>query len=137
MTRYLIKVYQKINDETMLVNAFDKEFEDDGEVEYYCEKMIDDLNDVTDDEDVHYSYTFSSDEKDLELCDFFDKCLKHAVDMVQETPKYASLYKLPISSPEELREALKEICNDEEEDFDEDDSDEDEEESEGIEFDCE
>lgn len=119
MTRYLIKVYNHRKeldgtDVSTLVNAFDKEFENFDQATEYCIEMIVNMNKMRVDEDEIFKYSLTDDERALELCDFFEKCLKHAVNMVAENPRYASLYNDNISSPEELQEKLEEFYNGEE-----------------------
>ena len=90
MTRYLIKVYLNGSNEKMLSQAFDKEFDSYGEAEKYAQKYVDNANNnyenIVGGND-YYSFELSADKNELELCDFFEKCLKTAVNLTRDNLK--------------------------------------------------
>lgn len=110
MTRVLVKIYEYTkhldgSEDRILYQAFDKEFENSDEVHEWSNKYCLDLNDEASDEMVTYTYKLSDNENDLELCDFFDKCLKYAVQMALNEPELTKKIYVEKMTPESVKQA--------------------------------
>lgn len=110
MTRALVKIYEYTkhldgSEDRVLYQAFDKEFENSDEAHEWSNKYCLDLNDEASDEMVTYTYKLSDNEDDLELCDFFDKCLKYAVQTTLNDPELAKKVYIENMSPESVKQA--------------------------------
>lgn len=112
MTRYLVKIYLNDGNDKTLFQSFDKEFDSYGDAEKYVQKYINEVGGFGDNDSYTdnncYTFELSTDKKELELCDFFDECLKTAVDMALNNPEMAKkVYTNDLTS-----ESFNEIYND-------------------------
>lgn len=94
MTRVLVKIYEYTkhldgSEDRVLYQAFDKEFENGNEAREWSNRYCLDMSGNYGDEVISYTYKLSDHEDDLELCDFFDKCLKYAVQTALNNPELA------------------------------------------------
>ena len=109
MTRTLVKIYEYTkhldgSEDRVLYQAFDKEFENSDEAHEWCDNYCENMNNDSS-EMVTYTYKLSDNEDDLELCDFFDKTLKYAVQMALNEPELAKKVYVENMSPESVKQA--------------------------------
>ena len=110
MTRALVKIYEYTkhldgSEDRVLYQVFDREFENGNEAREWSNRYCLDLIDSTDDEMITYTYKLSNHEDDLELCDFFDKTLKYAVQMALNEPELAKKIYVEKMTPESVKQA--------------------------------
>lgn len=116
MTRALVKIYEYTkhldgSEDRVLYQAFDKEFENDNEAREWSNRYCLDLIDSTGDEMITYTYKLSDHEDDLELCDFFDKCLKYAVQTALNNPELAKRIYVEKMTPESVKQVYDDYNN--------------------------
>lgn len=109
MTKYLVKIYLNDGNDKTLFQAFDKEFDSYGDAEKYVQKYINEVGGFGDNDSYTdnncYTFELSDNENDLELCDFFDKCLKYAVQTAINNPELAKNIYVENMSPESVKQA--------------------------------
>lgn len=110
MTRVLVKIYEYTkhldgSEDRVLYQAFDKEFENGNEAREWCNRYCLDMSGNYGDEIISYTYKLSDHEDDLELCDFFDKCLKYAVQTALNNPELAKKIYVENMTPESVKQA--------------------------------
>ena len=107
--KYLVKIYEHTNglddsENSVLYQMFDRNFENADEAHEwsnkYCKNMNNDSSEM-----VIYTYKLSDHEDDLELCDFFDKCLKYAVQTALNNSELAKKIYVDNMSPESVKQA--------------------------------
>ena len=109
MTRVLVKIYEYTKhiagfEDKVLYQVFDKEFENNDEAHEWSNKYCLNLIDEASDEMITYTYKLFDNEDDLELCDFFDKCLKHAVQTALNNPELAKRIYVENMTPESVKQ---------------------------------
>lgn len=122
MTRVLVKIYEYTkhldgSEDRVLYQAFDKEFENGNEAREWSNRYCLDLIDSTGDKMITYTYKLSDHEDDLELCDFFDKCLKYAVQTALNNPELAKriyVEKMTLESVKQVYDDYNDEYSDEE-----------------------
>ena len=110
MTRVLVRIYKYTkhldgSEDRVLYQAFDREFENGNEAHEWSHKYCLDMSGNYGDKIITYTHKLSNDEADLELCDFFDKTLKYAVQMALNEPELAKKIYVDNMSPESVKQA--------------------------------
>ena len=116
MTRVLVKIYEYTkhldgSEDRVLYQAFDREFENSDEAHEWSHKYCLNLIDEASDGMITYTYKLSNHEDDLELCDFFDKCLKYAVQTAINNPELAKKIYVEKMTPESVKQAYDDYNN--------------------------
>lgn len=109
--KYLVKIYEHTNgldlddsENSVLYQMFDRNFENADEALEWCDNYCENMNNDSS-EMVIYTYVVSNDEKELEMCEFFDKTLKYAVQMALNEPELAKKIYVDNMSPESVKQA--------------------------------